>query len=102
MANPESAPELFKTVDGKLVLDEIKAHNAFTNRKSNIQLSDLNTLMQNINDPNDPLYQAAYVQAQGIVGPAPKQDYGLAVGTKKNGYTYMGGNPNSKSSWRED
>ena len=32
----------------------------------------------------------------------PKQDYGLAVGTKKNGYTYMGGNPNSKSSWRED
>lgn len=102
LANPQSAPELFKTVDGKLVLDEIKAHNAFTNRKSNIQLSDLNTLMQNINDPNDPLYRAAYEQAQGIVGPALKQDYGLAVGTKKNGYTYMGGNPNSKSSWRED
>ena len=50
-----------------------------------------------------PIYQAELDKVLDIKTPtAGLQGSILPVGTKKNGYTYKGGNPNSESSWSKD
>jgi len=60
-------------------------------------------------------YEKAYTAYQNHINTQPfsKQEttdpadtqqsqWGIPMGTKKNGYTYIGGNPNEESSWRKD
>jgi len=38
----------------------------------------------------------------GASADTQQSQWGITIGTKKNGYTYIGGNPNEESSWRKD